>query len=153
MQCDDVQALLCAVPSPEETALLLRGPDGTEDGELFARALMFKEAKKQLEVIDTVMSFPYAAACVVQSCQHIRRFFFFFFFDVLCAFASSSPRVLLQRVRHRHEIFRTVGRTEVLAQYAQFAQRTGWTMQGLCNAFACLCQRCRNEAERLEASS
>ena len=77
----------------------------------------------------------------------------FFFFDVLRAFASSSPRVLLQRVRRRHEIFRTVGRTEVLARHAQFAQRTGWTMQGWCNAFACLCQRCRNEAERLEASS
>jgi hypothetical protein len=86
-----MQALLCAVPSPEEAELLLRGPDGTEDGELFARALMFKDAKKQLEVIDTVMSFPSAAACVVQSCQHIRRFFFFFLLRCSSCFCVFKP--------------------------------------------------------------
>ena len=91
MQCDDVQALLCAVPSPEEAALLLRGPEGTEDGELFARALLFKDAKKQLEVIDTVMSFPPAAASIVQSCRDIRRFFHLLFVGCSLCFCAFKP--------------------------------------------------------------
>ncbi len=73
LQCDDAQALLSAIPSPEEAAALLEAPAGAEEGELFARSLMFKDAKQQLMVIDTVMSFPTAAACVVQACQDICR--------------------------------------------------------------------------------
>jgi hypothetical protein len=73
IQSDDPQALLSAIPSTEEEVLLRQAAQGREDGELFSRALMFAGARQQLTVIDTLMSFPLAAAALAQSCGVIIR--------------------------------------------------------------------------------
>jgi hypothetical protein len=114
-QCDDAQSLLCAVPSPEEEALLLRGPVGAEEGEAFARALLFKDAKQQLLVIDTVLTFPAAAASVVQSCQTIRRCNYGG--TRLCFVTRHCLQLtcLLQHIRECDAIGRAFAKPEVLA--------------------------------------
>ena len=53
--------------------LLRQAAQGKEDGELFSRALMFAGARQQLTVIDTLMSFPPAAASLAQSCGVVIR--------------------------------------------------------------------------------
>ena len=66
---------MCALPTPDEQLLLNdgAGAGGSDDGEQFARALLFSGARQQLVVIDTIMSFQSAATGIGQACMSLCR--------------------------------------------------------------------------------